>query len=271
MRRLASSRPRWWGMETISGLDNSASADGNVYIATRRSFNRHSGATDLGFTRDRYLVMSQVGKADLGGQRRARNPCSQAGGYGFRAPWWRWGPGMPAFHQGSFGATASASTDARSAATGRAGRLMAGRVAGGAGLAGFAALALHLMAGRVAGGSGLARHRAMLLHALAGRVPLGRAFGMADRGGRDQQTRGRGNRESFAHHESGLLRFAFHCGSRPQCPRLACRQRERTASRSLHARGNSLNRRPCNEAYCEAAWTVCTILVCACAEPRARK
>src|SRR5260221_8477737 len=86
------------------------------------------------------------------------------------------------------------------------GRLMAGRVAGGAGLAGFAALALHLMAGRVAGGSGLARHRAMLLHALAGRVPLGRAFGMADRGGRDQQTRGRGNRESFAHHEGGLLR-----------------------------------------------------------------
>src|SRR6266545_227434 len=50
----------------------------------------------------------------------------------------------------------------------RARLLMAGRVAGGAGLAGSAALLLHLMSGRVAGGAGLALHRAAVLHLLVG-------------------------------------------------------------------------------------------------------
>src|SRR5207249_1460872 len=108
------------------------------------------------------------------------------------------------------------SARAGTASTGGSG-LLAGRITGGSGIAALAALLLHLMPGRVAGSARLAGYRPMLLHPLmhplTRRVPLGGALSMADRGGRDQQTRGRGNGESFAHHEAGLLRFAFHCGS----------------------------------------------------------
>src|SRR5262245_4982338 len=46
----------------------------------------------------------------------------------------------------------------------------------------------------ITGGTRLAERRAMLLHPLAGRVPLGRALSMAGCGGRNQQSRRRGNR-----------------------------------------------------------------------------
>src|SRR5262249_43200283 len=95
----------------------------------------------------------------------------------------------------SFNRHSSACSSANAGTTATGGRgLLAGRIAGGAGIAGLPALALHLMPGRVTGGTRLAERRAMLLHPLAGRLPLGRALSMAGGGGRNQQSRRRGNR-----------------------------------------------------------------------------
>src|SRR5262245_4593899 len=67
--------------------------------------------------------------------------------------------------------------------------LLAGRIAGGAGLSGLAALVLHLVAGRIAGCAGLAGRRALVLHALARRLILGRAL-RVERAGSEQQAAG---------------------------------------------------------------------------------
>ena len=213
MRRLASSRPRRCGMETIRGLDNQISASARLHMGMLR--NRASRTREGTAARSLSMFPATL---RLSARRRSR------------------------------------SARAGTASTGGSG-LLAGRIAGGSGMTGLAALALHLMPGRIAGGAGLAGHRAMLLHPLTRCVPLGGALSMADRGGRDQQTRGRGNGESFAHHEGGLLRFAFHCGS---CAAVLSPRpsNARARLRVPSACAEQLKNASCNEPYCEAAWTV---------------
>src|SRR5215510_2173089 len=75
------------------------------------------------------------------------------------------------------------------AAAGGLGALPSRRETGGAGLAGPAAFVLHLLAGRVARGAGLARHRPFILHALSRCIVLRPVLGIAERRGREQQTR----------------------------------------------------------------------------------
>src|SRR5262249_15179056 len=80
------------------------------------------------------------------------------------------------------------------------GRLPAGRVTRGAGLARLAAALVHALTGGITGCPGMAGNRPPVLHPLTGCVVLRRALRIAERGRADQQPRHRGDNREFAHH-----------------------------------------------------------------------
>src|SRR5262249_11863034 len=130
MRRVASSRPRRWGMDTIRGLDNSRPPRLRAFIwgtpCVRASHTKRGIATAI----------------PLGLECDAR-PLAGVAAIAIRV------------------------AIAHAAPAGGFGRLPAGRVAGGAGMAGPAALFLHLMTRGVTGCAGMAGQRAPVLHSLA--------------------------------------------------------------------------------------------------------
>src|SRR5215510_3974305 len=198
MRRVASSRPSRWGMDTIRGLDNSSLHGCERSYGGRRAF--------APAMRPAIRKEGSRSTIPLGLERDARSLAGVA-------------------------AIAIRITIAHAAPAGGFGSLPAGRVAGGAGRARLAAPLVHALTGGITGCSGMAGHRPPLLHTLAGCAVLRRALRVAERGRADQQPRRRSDDQKFAHHGRWLLRFmSFHRGSRPQRPPLSARANARTGS-----------------------------------------
>src|SRR5262245_3808256 len=128
MRRVASSRPRRCGMDTIRGLDNSS------LHGCERSY-------------DIMRSCQPYEKRDRGDPSVSR-ACARSL------------TGVAAI---TIGVAIAHATPA-----GGFGRLPAGRIAGGTGLARLAALLVHALTGGITGCSGMAGPRAPVLHALAG-------------------------------------------------------------------------------------------------------
>src|SRR5215510_11997049 len=156
MRRVASSRPSRWGMDTIRGLDNSSLHGCERSYGGRRAF--------APAMRPAIRKEGSRSTIPLGLERDARSLAGVA-------------------------AIAIRVAIAHAAPAGSFGRLPAGRVAGGAGRARLAAPLVHALTGGITGCAGMAGHRPPLLHTLAGCAVLRRALRGAKRGRSDQQPR----------------------------------------------------------------------------------
>src|SRR5215472_9455570 len=154
MRRVASSRPRRWGMDTIRGLDT---------LSLRGCKHSYGDAMHSCQPYDPpYEKRDRGARSPLGLERDARPLASVA-------------------------AIAIRVAIAHAAPAGGFRPLPAGRVARSAGMAGPAALFLHLMTRGITGCAGMAGQRPPVLHALAGCAVLRRALRVAERGRADQQ------------------------------------------------------------------------------------
>src|SRR5215831_354075 len=134
MRRVASSRPRRWGMDTMRGLDTlSLRGCKRSYGDAMRSCQPYDPP---------YEKRDRGARSPLGLERDAR-PLAGVAAIAIRV------------------------AIAHAAPAGGFTPLPAGRVARSAGMAGPAALFLHLMTWGITGCTGMARQRAPVLHSLA--------------------------------------------------------------------------------------------------------
>src|SRR5215472_14596347 len=144
MRRVASSRPRRWGMDTMRGLDTlSLRGCKRSYGDAMRSCQPYDPP---------YEKRDRGARSPLGLERDTR-PLAGVAAIAIR---------VAIAHAAPAGG-------------------FAGRVARSAGMAGPAALFLHLMTRGVTGCAGMAGQRAPVLHALAGCAILRRALRVAER------------------------------------------------------------------------------------------